>query len=301
MPTFTALSTATIARRAADLPHLGGRNLLETATTIAWRSTGSLSSGADITEAGYPGARAGDGRAAEHTRPSTTAATHYLCIDLGAVRTYDMVGVFGLALVSGVLGTVSLEAADNAAYTSGLTTLASTTGPFYVGTSTAVTRIVEWVLDGSAQSVAARYLRLRIDYVSAGRAVVGEVYAGSRLALPYRATSPVDPTERPELAEGDNWESDTGRLARVAAPRGRLGGTIGWSLDLGDEAAALTWARDVAWGRYAGIYAPRPLSEPSTVALVRFDALSLTERVYGARDLDVEMTEQAPTLAREGL
>lgn len=295
------LPATTVARRAADLPHLGGRNLLETAAAIEWRSTGSFVSGADVTEAGYPGVHAGDGRAAEHTRPSTTAATHYLCIDLGAVRTFDVVGVFGLGLLSGGLGTVELESAADAAFSSSITTLMTTSGPFYVGVSTAVTRIVEWTLAGSAQSVSARYLRLVVDYQTTGCVVVGEVYVGSRLALPYRATSPVEPIERPELAEGDTWESDTGRLARAAAPRGRLGGTLGWSLDLGDQAAALTWARDVAWGRYAGIYAPRPLSEPATVALVRFDALSITERVFGARDLDVEMTEQTPTLAREGL
>jgi|688.fasta_scaffold02744_22 hypothetical protein len=295
MPTLTALSAATIARRTADLPHFVGRNVVELATTVAWRSAGSLTSGTDVTEAAYPGARAGDGRAAEATRPSTTAATHYLCIDLGAVRSFDVAAIIAPWALAGV-ATLALEAADDAAFTTSLTTLASG-----LTISALRARRVVWTLGGSAQTVGARYVRLVVTYASTGRVSLGELYLGSRLALPYRATSPVDPLERPEREDVTTWTSDTGRTARAATTRGRIAGDLSWSLDLADEASAVAWAQSVAWGQRSALYAPRPSSEPHAAALVRLDEIVIAERRFGSRDLDVTLTEHVPTLSAEGL
>jgi hypothetical protein len=295
MPTLTALPAAIVARRAADLPHLVGPNLLERAATIAWRSTGSLAGGTDVTDLGYPGARAGDGRAAERTRPSTTAAAHYLCVDLGSAQAFDVAGLIGAWVLTGA-ATFAVEGADDAAFSVGLTTLVSG----WVLNAVRARRIA-WTLAGSAQTVTARYVRLVVTYATTGRVEVGELYLGQRLALPYRATLPTAPLERPERDEGQVWTSDGGLTTRGTAVRGRLFGPLEWSVDLADEASVLAWCRAVEWGRRSALYAARPLSEPHAAALVGAASIACVERLFGARELSMDLTEEVPTLSAEEL
>lgn len=299
MPTLVALPQSQQDRRAADLPILTGRSVLELATTIQWRSGGSLASGSDVTLTGYPGRRAGDGRSAEHTRPTSAGTTHYLCADLGAARTWDVAALLGHAIGPSGAPSAVLAVADDAAFTSGLTTIAT-----WSLTDISPVRRVSTQLAGAGGPgavVTARYVRLTITYSSSQTPAVGELHLGSRLALPCRLLYPTESEHRPQLDERARWSSDGGLEDVGPLLRGRLGGDLRWLVESSEESALLAWGRDCGWGRYTGLYVPRPNSEPNTGALVTWEAPTVADTAWGGRELSMGVREHLPTLRGEGL
>lgn len=292
MPTLTPLPAEVVARRAADLPHVVGRNVAGLASTIAWRSTGRLDTGSTIDRVGYPGRRAGDGSAIEPTAPSTVAASHDLCIDLGAPRAFDVVALLGAAELSGA-ATVEIEAADDPAFTVDLTSL--------VTLAVAPRRQVAWELAGSEQSVTARYVRARVSYASTGQVEIAELWLGSRLALRDRSLLPVDLYERPLAREAALWTSDAGTTSIVPRARARIDGQIEWWAPPDEASALVAWGASIEWGRHAALYAPRPSSARNAAAVVRVDELDIAEVHAGQTVARAQLVEQVPSLAAEGL
>ena len=135
-----ALGAQEIADATANYPCLVGIHAGDSIVDARWNETGSLADD-DTSETGYPASNAADRRGDVPTKPDAAASTWYWMIDLGAAAAdFDMAAIFGhnFGTIGGL--TVTLEIADDNAFTSGHETIATWT-PL-----TSNTRLVSYAL-----------------------------------------------------------------------------------------------------------------------------------------------------------
>jgi len=232
-----------------DKPFILAQNLLRTATPTWVDSTG-----ANAFNATFPPVRVHDGYTDLATRPTDlTNATYYLRFDLGALREFDTVA-FPRHLVGGY--DVSLEVADNSAYSTNLTTVhPAITVPANAG------RFIMTALSSTTgrKIITARYVRIKIVKAS-GTAVPNlfEVCLGKRIQLSHNPDVPYDPdAQAPSLATAVSYSGRRTNYIR----HGRQRFIRGALTTSGTEAAAiLAGYKDAQGNARPVVYSPAPFT-----------------------------------------
>ena len=286
-----------------DAPLLGGRNkLADCSADPQWRTSGSWTTGSDVTQAHYRTHRAYDGWHHAPTRPSSGAAHHYLILDFGSEIAFDLFGIFGhnFHLLGGVV-TVSLQVADNSAYTTNLQTLQA-------WSPSAIDRIFTCAIgagvipgiNNAGLVTGVRYARIKIDYDGgAPHPEISEVYFGSRFALPRLADLPEAHEDLETLV--DTFEGGTGHRQNVSRYHGRKRVVREWGGLSSAEADVFTdWYLDTHEGGMPGIWVEHPYTDGDQAHVVEPGA-SIDVREADAGDIRVGLValERAPLLSME--
>lgn len=193
--TATTQTAAKIAARGLDKPLLLADTVMRLGAvggTYQWRTSGSFASGSDGSDSSLPLSLLYDDFMHARSRPTSAANTWFVLMDLG-VTTFTLDAVAIIKHTFGAIGglTVTLEAADDNAYTVNLKTLAT----WSPGTSTK--RLVCYALDhtaggGAYSYTGGRYLRIKITKGSTSQPAIGEVVLGVSRQLQYQPDTPHD-------------------------------------------------------------------------------------------------------------
>jgi len=234
-----------------DKPLILAQNLLRNAVSTWVDSTGT-----GATLAAFPTLRASDGYTDLPTRPNNlTNSTYMLQCDLGALREFDTVA-FPRHGVSGY--DVSLEVADNAAYTTNLATVhPAITVPANAGRF----MMTDLTNTTGRKVITARYVRIRI-VKAVGTQVPNlfEVCLGKRIQLAHNPDVPYDPdAQAPSLATAVSYSGRRTNYIR----HGRQRFIRGALTTSGAEAAAIIAGyKDAQGNARPVVYAPNPFTVP---------------------------------------
>jgi len=172
---------------AADCPMLGAQ-MVVSPNDAEWRQGGSWAAGSDESAAANPARWGYDGFTDLVTKPGTSQTTWYYLLSLSSSPiTFDFVAILGhnFGTITGL--TVSVEIANNNAYSTNLLEVTS----FSPGTSN--DRLVDLVLGGATAQryTSVPYVRLKITGTS-GAPEVGELILGKRCQLQNKPDRPYD-------------------------------------------------------------------------------------------------------------
>lgn len=283
-----ALTAQQQANYAADRPILLGENLLRSATSIKWTADGNLAS-ADISAAGTSTSYIHDGYTKLLSAPNADAAAHYLCIDLGAEYAFDTAVLFGTELCDSVV----MAIADNAAFSTNLTTIKTTT-------TTGFQRRSKLVLNAAAGTTpykfTARYVRFSFASSPNDTPYISEIFIGERRQLAAHPLVPFD-TDSMRSSVNDLTTSD-GETTRYTYYRGQR--TISANLQTAADpyrADLLNFYRyDITHGTKPFVYIEQPTTYPHVAYLMMMDSPELAYPWDGpcGRTMSLQASEQGP-------
>ncbi len=270
-----------------------GVNRLRSASAIEWRTTGSFASGSDGTDSDYPTYRLHDGFAHNlRSRPSTSEDPWYLIINLGTELNFDSIAIIGHNLTNEPA--VSVQIADNNAFTTNAVTVAS-----WTPTLSSTARLVKYDLDhlggGSSFLYSARYVRVSINPASAMVPEISEVILGQRRQLYFNPNDTYDPDS--ERTTGKSFTAKSGvKTFYIRSRRQKMLDTNHTLVnDIGSVRSL--WQDDTEGGEHPFLWVPKPSSSPTNAYLMRFsdddDGMSFGLPFNGptARDWELEAEE----------
>ena len=297
------LSAAERSDLAADRPLLASGSALGGALRMSWRTSGTLSSGSDLTARGAPVGCAGDGMHHALTRPRANGAglVHYFVAELDDA-TFDVGGVLAhnAARLGGVVGW-RLDVADDAAFTAPETIALWAAQLDRRLWSVTLGAGNPGVLVG-ARYTGVRFVRLRVAYDGASpHPEFGELVLAQRLQLPRRPDVPH--VEQLLQSRVDVWAGYSGASHAVTRYRGRAVLDAAWPVP--DDALRDSWRAWHRRARHGGdrfVYFPRPSSDVRRGYVMRLS----NPRMLASIDDDPEFgevriaaLEQAPFYASE--
>ena len=265
----TALDAALLTKFNADATMLLAKQRLEDASAIEWRQSGSFASGSNETDADFPTFLADDRKAYADTRPDSSQTLWHVLIQFPTAlkAKINAWAMFGHNFGSNS-ATVSLQIANNNAYTTDLVTL-RTVIPANDN------RIIELVLDDAAPAApvsATEYTQVEFArlLISAGGGFIpriGELWFGERVQF----SEPVLRDFKPDKTLSDAPGSRTrgGTLHRIihwfgaAAPEPRI-----YLDDQVDVDAAIKFLRDTREGNDPFVFIAQPKTHPEQALLV---------------------------------
>lgn len=203
---------------AFDKPLLVGGGLAHISTSIEWRTTGSFSSGSNGVDSSYPTTNMVDDFQHKFSRPSSSAVTWYIIGQFASNVTFNFCAILGhnFGTIGGL--TVSLQIADDNAFTTNLVTLRQESP----GTSNK--RLIWPYLSkdaptgGLSRNYAAQYWRIKIDGTS-GQPRVGEIILGLQRQLNQKPNEPYDPSQT--VSQVDYFDPGSGVVTQYSRYRGR--------------------------------------------------------------------------------
>ena len=293
-----AVNATDLALAAADKPFFVPKNRArDTSYSFGWRVSGSFASGSDATDALGSVDRAVDGFDHARTFPNAGYSAIYWICDFGAAGI--ALDWFALMGVNGIAGaTVTLQIADNDAFSSNLVTLATTTAD--------AKRIVFPVLThlggGALQYLTVRFLRVLFQ---AGGAIIpafGEMWCGTRLQMDRAPNRPYEPLGF--SGDADDSRTVSGVMARVVRARGRRALNLSWNPDSTTYQARLQQLfTDSNYGMRPFVYVQAPSASPRDAVVAMFSAPEHAQPFVGPfeREYMLRAVEQGPNfLALEG-
>jgi len=306
--TATALTAAAVARVTNDKPILVGANALESVTTMKWLTgaTDNVTTATSLTDSSYPVTRAYDRHLHATTRPqtSTTASTWYLCFDINATKSFDMIMIGGHNFTSATSLTVSFEIADSATYNSNLHELASWSNAHASSKRLVSLSLKHTGSDPFSYSIDtstpyARYGRLKLAAGANWTPQIGEIWLGTRRHLPYQFDGPLDDKSTESVVS--DFEARSGARTRYVFSEGRARRAVS---TLVDAAADITTV-DNFWSDCG--HGSKPflmLDQPSTDAqrcylMTHQGGLDFPLVLPAARQLSLNMVEHAPYYTSE--
>jgi hypothetical protein len=293
-----ALSANVLAAMAADKPLILGTNVLRdmAAADLQWRTTGSFSSGSSGTDTSYPTRRLYDGYVSLATRPSSAQNTWYLLMQWSSAVAFDSICIIGHNF--GAM-TVTLQVADDAAFTSNLVTLATWTlagATLKRQTSFALTHAGGSALKYSAVS----YARLKFDGTSL-RPEIAEILLGERRQLLHNPAEPWAPDDY--HSEVSDVRTLGGQMTRYMWYRGQR--RISAELSTYDTASATDlvtlYTTDLAYGTKPFLWVDQPTTAPQKAFLMMLDDPDQSIPYDGPceRNWQIEATEQGDRFVSE--
>ncbi len=291
------LSSTIRALMAADKPLLGGlyANAIRglSSTAIQWRVTGSFASGADATDSAFPTSLLYDGKTTAQTQPTGGSTANYVIIDAGANISFDYLAILrhNFGDIGGLA--VSVEIADNNAFSTNLYEIASWTP------TTQTRRLTEFALDhtgSSAYTYSARYIRIKMTKASSFTPAIGEFVLGTRRQLKHHPEIPYDDKRR--HTEAVDLVSYSGATTRMVKYKGQR--LLQCALKVSESAYVsdldALWTTDTDYGTYPFLWVDRPSTEPHKA----YTMLGQPERIgtlvgYAARSYEFVASEQGPT------
>jgi hypothetical protein len=182
-----ALTALEQASKAADYPLICGVHALR-AAGAKWTLTGLYSS-TDLSDPDMPAWRACDATHHLRTRPGSLGADWYIVFNLAApLPDYDCLALLNHSIDPALLTRIDAEAADDAAFSSGLTNV--------LVNQTVITAARHIYLtlgdSGPLRFSEARYLRIRIRTSVSLQPEIGEVWLGRRRQLNQAPDRPHD-------------------------------------------------------------------------------------------------------------
>ena len=297
------LTAAERADLAADRPLLASGPGLEDAIRLSWRTSGSLSSGGDVTARGAPAAAGGDWMHHCCTRPRSNGVglVHYFVAEL-AGATIDAAAVLthNGAQLGGVVGW-RIDFGDDAAFASSETVA--------LWTSQLDRRLVSVTLGAGNPGVlvGARYsnvqhVRLRIAYNgSAPHPEFGELLLLQRWQMARRPDVPH--VERLVQSRAESFTSYAGAEHAVTHYRGRAALEAVWPVvDEPSRAGWRAWHARMRHGADPFLYIPRPSSDVRRAYVMRLESPQLLASIDEDPELGevrIAALEQAPFYAGE--
>lgn len=297
---FADLSAAKLADLANDKPLIVGDHVLRdnrnaSGFAASWRRTGSGGFGdTDDTNALYPVANCYDNGSHTYTKNTTADAQNYLCFNFGSAgASFDSFALIRHNLDSFASMTVSLQVADNSAFTSNLRTIAS----WSPGTSTKRLVSVKLFHTGSTPQLYSdvQYARVKFDG-TAGLRHVGQVIFGTRRQLKHAPSVPYDDGERRSNVE--RLVSSSGVVTSYTYYRGqrRINARINPNAAPYTTDMRAFFDDDTDHGTQPFLWLETPNSDPQNAAWCYLDDPSWSMPVVGPaeRDVRIQATEQGP-------
>lgn len=281
-----ALETST---RALDRPVLVGSHVYDPSVMRPLWSNGSgLSSDTDISGQG-PAYYAVDRSKYRQTNPDDTNTSFYLVFAWSG--TFDTFAFLNTTLqsVSGI--SVSIQIANDGAFSSALTTIATGIAP----TSSEYLGFMSTVYSGSG------YVRVRFTAPAGFTPYIGEFWLGRRRQLRAGLADHHDPDARASTA----FVQDDGSTASVKAlATGRrepeiMIHTNDRDATLLDQSTLRSWWSDIGYGSRSFIWCPNPATAQDTAYLCRTNAKDLDLPKIGpvgGRDFEQQFQELPPYL-----
>ena len=293
-----AVNATDLALAAADKPFFVPKNRArDTSYAFGWRVSGSFAAGADVTDTNGSVDRAVDGFDHARTFPNAGFTDIYWICDFGAAGiTLDWFALLG---VSGIAGaTVTLQIADDNAFSVNLVTLSSTTAD----TKRIVFPVLTHLGGGALQYGTVRYLRVRFQSGGAIVPAFGEMWCGTRLQMDRAPNRPYEPLGL--TGEADESRSVSGIIARTVRARGRRVLTHAWNPDVATYQSRLQQLyTDSNYGMRPWVYVQVPATSPRDAVVALFSAPEHAQPYVGPaeREYHLRAIEQAPNfLALEG-
>jgi hypothetical protein len=305
------LTTAESTGFTADKPMLVSQSLVST-TVARWNDAGTTTD-ASTTAADGPAVRAYDSVGSLQTKDtSADLATRYLVFDTGAssVISFDTCLILNHNMNSGAnpFQTISLEIADNAAFSSNLIeifkyTVSGTTDNRLLCTNlNSAGGSSTYDSSGTAQRYSSvRYIRLKITAAAgtARQAKIGEVVLGTRHQLQRNPDTPWN--NKNEFSEATDFKALSGLVKRYVAYRGQAVRSFRASISDSAEITVIdTWFNNIDEGTKPFLYIETP-SSSADARLYILDNTALNFQLVGPteRVLQFTMREQPPYLSRE--
>lgn len=258
-----AVSARELAAAALDYPQLGGKNVVRSvdASGSSWRTSGSWATGSEAQAVGYEARWGHDGYGTGPTRPSSAQLTWYYLLKWAAgAPDIDRVLILGLAGCSGV--TVSLELANDNAFTSGLIQLAS-------WAVTTEKRLAALVLKHTGTDALryslAPYARLKFTKGTTFVPEFTELVLDRRRQLMHKPDAPWAGLDSVTSGFGESVS-----LGGIITRNENFAGGIQFNGDLQsndslEQADLRAWAKETRWGVRPWAYVENPTSEPNRV------------------------------------
>jgi len=305
------LATAETTGFNADKPMLVSQSLVSP-TVARWNDAGTTTDAA-TTAADGPAVRAYDNIGSLQTKDtSADLATRYLVFDIGASSTisFDTCLILNHNMNSGAnpFATISLEIADNAAFSSNLIEIFK-----YTVSGTSDDRLLctnlnsaggssTYDANGTAQRYSGvRFVRIKITAAggTARQAKIGEVWLGTRYQLQRNPDVPWN--NKDEFSQVTEFKALSGLTRRYVHYRGQALRNFRASISASAEITVIeNWFNGINEGTNPFLYIEKPSSgaEPYLMILntpaLNFQLVGPFERI-----LSFSMTEQPPYLSRE--
>lgn len=294
------LTSDEVTLAAADKPLLAAKNAAASVSaTSQWRTSGSWASGSDGTHADYPATNGYDFGGDHDTRPSSAQTTwYYLMQWASGAPDFDLAVILGhnFGTIGGL--TVTLEIADDNAFTTNLQTIATWTP----GTSN--DRLVSLSLKHTGSNAlrysTVPYARMKLTKGSSFTPQFTEIWLGRRRQLRHAANRPhgLDNT-RSGVSE---FVSQSGGMVRTTFYKGQAERRFQWDVANATEISDVkSWWSESEYGTRPFIYIEKPNANPGDAHFMwsESDGLSLPEVGPGHRLFDLPMVEQTPFLSAE--
>ena len=303
---LTAAETAGVS---ADKPMLVSQSLVSP-TVARWNDAGTTTDAA-TTAADGPAVRAFDNIGSLQTKDTSADLTaRYLVFDIGASSTisFDTCLILNHNLNSGGFQTVSLEIADDAAFTSNLIEIFK-----YTVSGTSDDRLLctnlnsaggssTYDANGTAQRYSGvRFVRVKITAASgtARQAKIGEVWLGTRYQLQRNPDVPWN--NKDEFSQVTEFKALSGLTRRYVHYRGQAVRSFRASISASAEITVIeNWFNGINEGTNPFLYIETPSSAAEAYLMI-LDNTALNFPLVGPfeRVLSFSMTEQPPYLSRE--
>ena len=258
-----------------------------------WSAAGSFA-GADASASGFPAARAYDGFTDLVTKPSSAAVTWYYLLDFSVTPIdIDFCAIMGhnFGTITGL--TVTLEIADDSAFTTNLIEIAS------FSPASSNNRLIDLVLEtggGTARKYSTvPYARIVITGTS-GTPEIGELILGERLQMQYKPNRPYNPDQ--VSAESEQFRTKSGIVTTYIHNRGarsvNASLVVSGTTKIADVNAFWTNTRH---GTLPFLWVENPNSTPASYNLMTFEdgyELEFLEVGPNHRELGISAIEQGP-------
>jgi len=262
-----AISATYLAARALDKPMLIGANELrpDRVSSIQWRTSGSFSSGSDGTATNGPARRAGDGFTSMYTYPSSAANTWYYLMKWTTAATFDALVIIGhnFGTIGGL--TVTLDVADDDAFSSNLQTIATISPGSSNDRSVALT--LKHTGSDPRQYTGVTRARLKVTKGSSHTPQFSELILGRSHQLTYKPD--IEYATFNEESSTDESETLTGEVGGVTNYERRK--LLEADLTLQDETEATKikdWWSDCKGGTKPFVWIEEPTTTPSSAMLM---------------------------------
>ena len=288
--TFADLSSDETTYLGLDKPIIGASVLLTT-HTLEWRTSGSFASGSDATDASYPAIRAADGKTHLHTRPASNQTTWYYMLNTGTTTiSFDFIVIIGHFFGTDST-TVSVEVADNNAFTTNLREIAS-------WTPSDDNRLVDLSLlhtgaDAQRYSTV-QFLRVKTTGAS-HKPEIGELFLGRRRQLKHKPNLNWDSYGR--FSESANFVSQSGVVTRYTHHKGRRDIVANFNPhETAFQTDFTDWFEQIDYGQKPFIWIDDPSTTPGDAHLMMMTESSMEFPFVGPneRTLLIEAREQGP-------
>lgn len=230
-----------------------------------WDADGSGTPNAGATDG--PGVWAYDGRTALKTKPNAAGTTWYYIVVFSASVEFDFAAIIGHNFNELTTPSVTLEIADNSAFSSNLQEIAD----FSISSK----RCIEYTLKHSG-STAQRYsnvdyARIKITTGASETPEFGELYLGARAQLRFSANRPFVQNGISSVTEWSDAQSGAATAYTRAKGRRILERNFTITNDsVGNFVNVIgTWWGDVGFGANTFIFCEEPSSSPNNSWLVR--------------------------------